>query len=768
MAVALWLHRLDAPVPARVPRKFSLAALLALSAPPVATGLLATPAAAQAPSGGDMPSVPGADAFDIRYYTTTEDGDRSIAMAQLHFTQFMNKARCECGHQIQTQVRLKSTSGMTYDNSKLVQTFVGAQCNTAETNPAGQFRKCALLATQTVQPYVRGVVQSFHPVWLTNGVALASGDDRDPATAIAAGSCDSGQGESGVWMCAQTDGTVGCQSEEFFITGTQNSNLAKGMTGGVKFDFLPPIQEVKDVAANPGDGAIVVSWKLDTTGDIQGFRVLCEEADTGKPVADKSYTPPALNDIPNGTWYFTKENLCPGGPFSTFNAGNNDPITTDTDGEEATTTATDDGGDSLDAGSDESSAPGECGDGVLDPGEDCDLGDNNADDGACTTACIRQYCGDAIVLDGAEECDDGNLIDNDECTNACKNAACGDGILSTASGETCDLGPLNGDAHALCDDECTAVFAMCGNANKEPGEGCDGEMGCASCKLDTCHDGLDTVDPGEECDGDMIMCTEKCTISVCGDGLLTPPEMCDDGADNSDARECTSECRMNICGDGKVLTDVDNQAIVEECDDGDQNGDSKPCLPTCKRSSCGDGKVGPGEECDAGMGNNVDTGACRSDCQNNRCGDGFTGPGEECDAGDDNADDGLCKPDCTAQGSDGLRALDWSYVCTNHIPYNTTSVRISGLENDKRYNFLLVSYDIFGNPKTYTKIVSAAPVNTLDLWEQCKKQGDVCGESGFCNLTGDSDPLLGLGGLFGLGLGLVGVRRRRNRQRTRA
>ena len=746
---------------------FKLAPLLAL-------GLLASPAAAQAPpSGGDdMASVPGADAYSIIYYLTDENGDRTIAMGTQHINQFVNKARCECGHEIQTQVRLKSTNGMSFDTTKQVQTFVGTMCGTAETNPlGGQFRKCIQLAAQSVQQYVQGVIANFHPIWLSNGIDTNASDDRSPAGAVAFSDCNAPvAGESGVWMCALTNGQSGCQMDEFFITGSQNSNLAKGMTGGIKYDFQPPLQAPTALYANAGDEAVVVSWDIIAAGDINGFRVLCEEVDTGMPPPGKGMERPALNEIPTGTKYFTKDNLCPDGPFtklrtSASNSTSTTTTTTDdssTDGED---TASDTGVDSLDAT--ETGSVGACNDGVLDPGEECDLGmDGNSDDGPCSTNCIRQYCGDGVILAATEECDDGNLDNHDACTNTCKLAVCGDGIIDNTT-ETCDLGPLNGDVHALCDADCQVVFSMCGNGNKEPGEACDElSMECTSCKLDSC--GTDPMlNAGEECDGGMN-CTAFCTISVCGDGIVTPPEMCDDGADNSDSRECTSDCQLSRCGDGKILTDIDNQAIREECDDGDQNGDSKACLPDCKLSTCGDGQIGPNEGCDDGMGNNTNTSACRADCQPNICGDGFVGPQEECDAGNGNAEDGLCKTDCTFQGSDGLRALDWDYVCSNHLPANTTSIRITGLENDKKYNFLLVSYDPFGNPRAFEKIVAAAPVNTRDLWEQCKYQGDVCGESGFCNVAGDSDPLLGLGGLFGLGLGLVGIRRRRSRQRIAA
>jgi cysteine-rich repeat protein len=62
-----------------------------------------------------------------------------------------------------------------------------------------------------------------------------------------------------------------------------------------------------------------------------------------------------------------------------------------------------------------------CGDGKLDPGEECDDGDANTDerDGACRTNCSRMRCGDGIV-DMGEECDDGNLYTGDGCDRLCR------------------------------------------------------------------------------------------------------------------------------------------------------------------------------------------------------------------------------------------------------------------------------------------------------------------------------------------------------------
>ncbi|MBA3547828.1 MAG: DUF4215 domain-containing protein [Nannocystis sp.] len=57
-----------------------------------------------------------------------------------------------------------------------------------------------------------------------------------------------------------------------------------------------------------------------------------------------------------------------------------------------------------------------CGDGVLDPGEQCDLGFGlNADDGTCLSACVLATCGDGYVRAGLEECDDQNFVPGDGC-----------------------------------------------------------------------------------------------------------------------------------------------------------------------------------------------------------------------------------------------------------------------------------------------------------------------------------------------------------------
>ena len=65
-----------------------------------------------------------------------------------------------------------------------------------------------------------------------------------------------------------------------------------------------------------------------------------------------------------------------------------------------------------------------CGDGKVDPGEECDSGEQNstAADAACRPDCSRPRCGDGI-LDSSEQCDDGNRRNGDGCDRFCRTEA---------------------------------------------------------------------------------------------------------------------------------------------------------------------------------------------------------------------------------------------------------------------------------------------------------------------------------------------------------
>jgi len=59
-----------------------------------------------------------------------------------------------------------------------------------------------------------------------------------------------------------------------------------------------------------------------------------------------------------------------------------------------------------------------CGDGILDPQEQCDDGNVDNTD-ACLVGCVNATCGDGYVYAGIEGCDDGNSIPDDFCSPTC-------------------------------------------------------------------------------------------------------------------------------------------------------------------------------------------------------------------------------------------------------------------------------------------------------------------------------------------------------------
>jgi len=236
------------------------------------------------------------------------------------------------------------------------------------------------------------------------------------------------------------------------------------------------------------------------------------------------------------------------------------------------------------------SLPSTCGNGFVDPGEECDDGNTLFGDG-CSTLCQIECdfscgCGDptkpckpvVICGDGirssSEACDDGNNSDGDGCSAKCQveahwvcpvpgrrcTSVCGDGVL--VGSETCDDG------------------------NTVPGDGC-GQNCLVEGGAQYCGDGV--TSGAEECDDGPLnggstygTCEASCKYSRCGDGIVHGPEACDLG----DARNtsvygepegCTNGCtRPHYCGDGIVDADYG-----EMCDLGTLDNWSTHCTPTC-------------------------------------------------------------------------------------------------------------------------------------------------------------------------------------------
>jgi cysteine-rich repeat protein len=126
--------------------------------------------------------------------------------------------------------------------------------------------------------------------------------------------------------------------------------------------------------------------------------------------------------------------------------------------------------------------PPDCGDGVTDPGEDCD---DSGESMTCDDDCSAVLCGDGNVNQAAgEDCDTAG--DSASCDSDCTVAQCGDGTLNPAASEQCD------DGNTTVGDGCDAVCR-----NELPGS-CSVADEC--CDLD--DDGtIDDVCSWCSCDG---------------------------------------------------------------------------------------------------------------------------------------------------------------------------------------------------------------------------------------------------------------------------
>lgn len=115
--------------------------------------------------------------------------------------------------------------------------------------------------------------------------------------------------------------------------------------------------------------------------------------------------------------------------------------------------------------------PERCGNGELDPGEQCDeTYQYNDDAAACTSTCRLAFCGDGLVWAEMEQCDQGannNDTTYSGCTEACAwGPRCGDGALQPEY-EECDASapPIEGLAPCdptLCKFNARAVFVTSG------------------------------------------------------------------------------------------------------------------------------------------------------------------------------------------------------------------------------------------------------------------------------------------------------------------
>ena len=208
-----------------------------------------------------------------------------------------------------------------------------------------------------------------------------------------------------------------------------------------------------------------------------------------------------------------------------------------------------------------------------------------------------------------------------------------------------------------------------------------------------------------QCGSDAPQCNvgispRLCEV-VCGDGLVSPGELCDDAnVANGDGCDslCTIEAGYTCQGEPSVCETTCSDGIVagaEECDDGNansQDGCDSSCIieagfvcvgapSQCAAAQCGDGLVAGDEGCDDGA--LVAGDGCSPDCQVEEgwtcggepsvceagdCGDSIVAGVEGCDDGNTLDDDG-CSSNCAAEPG---------FVCTG-VPSRCESTCGDGL-----------------------------------------------------------------------------------------
>ena len=333
-------------------------------------------------------------------------------------------------------------------------------------------------------------------------------------------------------------------------------------------------------------------------------------------------------------------------------------------------------------------AASECGNGILEAGEECDGSNFNGktcegEVGAGSRGTLS--CNACKIVStncsAASTCGNGKIDGKDICDGSQLNGATCASIVG--AGSTGILG-CNSNCTGYDISGCTAA-STCGNGIIEVGEVCDGaKLNDETCESQVGHGSTGRLRCNTTCTGYI---TDNCTASTtCGNGIIEVGEVCDGANTNGatcDAQVgagskghvlCASDCKsLNLsgcsaatqCGNGKLddgevceagnLNKATCASIVGKgsdgtlkCGDGCKHFDTSGCSAS---EYCGDGKIEAGEICD---GTNISgmtcekvvgygsrgTLTCKANCtgydttqctQEVKCGNGKLDPGEKCD-----------------------------------------------------------------------------------------------------------------------------------------
>ncbi len=273
--------------------------------------------------------------------------------------------------------------------------------------------------------------------------------------------------------------------------------------------------------------------------------------------------------------------------------------------------------------------PTSCGNGVRDFGEECDGSDFGG-----------QSCQDFGFDGGTLACLADCRMDTSGCTNA--EALCGNGVVE--SGEMCDGNDLDGktclsefgrDGSLGCFDNCTldtsgcGSLVTCGNGLIESGELCDGTnlggMSCLALDMGTGH----------------LFCLPNCTFDTggcagslsCGNGMAQGSEECDGddlrgqdcstiGYEGPGHASCLPNCTIDwgACSPPQGACNHNGRRDGSEMCDGDDLGGL-----TCRSLGLGVGVLVCNDNCTLDKSNCQGVSVCRN---------GIREAGEQCEPGD--------------------------------------------------------------------------------------------------------------------------------------